>query len=81
MTWFCCENFEVLKLLYFTDDTSCLQWLSPLCSGGVPVTPAHDSIESMGNQALVLLMNHQERCNYFPATQSILPLIRHVLSC
>lgn len=47
----------------------------------VPVTPAHGSIESMGNQALVLLMNHQEHRNYFPATQSILPLIKHVLSC
>ena len=52
-------------------DTSCPRWQSPVHS--FSLGDKHGALlrarSGMGNQALFLLVNHQENCNYFPATQ------------
>lgn len=67
------EHFEELpELLHFTADRHLLPTVAESCAL-VLVGDKHEALlrarSGMGNQALFLLVNHQENCNYFPATQ------------
>lgn len=79
MIWFCCEHFKELpELLHFTADGHLLPTVAESCAfvlvgdkhGALLHAAVSPACGGMGNQALFLLVNHQENCNYFPATQS-----------
>lgn len=79
MIWFCWEQFEELpELLHFTAARPLLAvvagaWAFVLVAdkrGALLCAAVSPAPGGVGNQALFLLVNHWENCNYFPATQS-----------
>ena len=79
MIWFFCERFKELpELLRSTAAGPLLPVVAEGCvfvlagdkHGALLRAAVSSAHGGMGNQALFLLVNHREDCNYFSATQS-----------